>query len=242
MKGVNYFLRRIDSDVLDKKFIAALNKCSERYNSIKTNYPESLTWFKNFVTATLIISLERMASLEDENYTNKIQDSLADYYSDEIEERWNELQEFGIRESVIKILKEESTKERIINTIDRHGLLHTLKVMNISYTRLFSIVGDEWMTRKIQIGFIKDLIEYLKYGFGLSEVGLEPIFYNENEDEYRQIDYIGARGATVDVLSKISNREDGEFTVSYFGLDDRIINELFDAMVHTYEEYPNFFS
>ena len=57
----------MDSDVLNKKFINALNKCSERYNSIKKNYPQSLTWFKNFVTATLIMSVERMTKLEDES-------------------------------------------------------------------------------------------------------------------------------------------------------------------------------
>jgi hypothetical protein len=32
---------------------------------------------------------------------------LMDYYADEIEERWNELQEFGIRESITRILREE---------------------------------------------------------------------------------------------------------------------------------------
>ena len=98
----------MDSDVLDRKFINALNKCSERYNSIKENYPQSLTWFKNFVTATLIMSVERMTKLEDEVEANKIQDSLMDYYADEIEERWNELQEFGIRESITRILREET--------------------------------------------------------------------------------------------------------------------------------------
>ena len=31
MSGLNYFLRRMDSDVLNRKFINALNKCSEKY-------------------------------------------------------------------------------------------------------------------------------------------------------------------------------------------------------------------
>ena len=107
MSGLNYFLRRMDSDALNRKFMDALNKCSEKYNSIKENYPQSLTWFKNFVTATLIMSVERMTKLEDEFEANKIQDSLMDYYADKIEERWNELQEFGIRESITRILREE---------------------------------------------------------------------------------------------------------------------------------------
>ena len=113
----------MDSDVLDRKFINALNKCSERYNSIKENYPQSLTWFKNFVTATLIMSVERMIELENEEGSRKIQDALIDYYADEIEERWNELQEFGIRESITRILREETEGykvnlvKKIINTI-----------------------------------------------------------------------------------------------------------------------------
>lgn len=111
MNSFNYFLRRVDLDKLDGKFINALDKCSERYNSIKENYPQSLTWFKNFVISTLIMSVERMVELENEEGSRKIQDSLIDYYSDEIEERWNELQEFGIRESVIRILKEETEQD-----------------------------------------------------------------------------------------------------------------------------------
>lgn len=237
-----FFLRRINKNVLDNKFLTALNTCSERYNNLKRNYPQSLTWFKNFVSAQILISFDRMKELEVPESANRLQDELIEYYSEPIEERWNELQEFGIRESIKRILKEESTKDRIINMIDKEGLLHTLKVMNISFTRLFSIVGDEWLTRNIQIKFIKDLMELREYGFGLSEVGLEPIFYNENEDEYRQIDYIGARGVTIDVLPKNVNRPDGEWFQSYFGIDDRIINELFNAMVHTYEEHPDFFN
>jgi hypothetical protein len=110
----NYFLRRMDSDILDKKFLFALNKCSEKYTSIKTNYPQSLTWFKNFVIATFMISLERMIELESEESSRKIQDSLMDYYADKIEKRWNELQEFGIRESITRILREETRPLKVM--------------------------------------------------------------------------------------------------------------------------------
>ena len=119
----------MDSDVLNSKFINALNKCSERYNSIKENYPQSLTWFKNFVTATLIMSTQRMIELETEEGSRKIQDSLIDYYADEIEERWNELQEFGIRESITRILREE-TEGYKVNLVKK--IIYTL-YDNISF-------------------------------------------------------------------------------------------------------------
>ena len=140
MTGLNYFLRRIDSDVLNRKFINALNKCSERYNSIKENYPQSLTWFKNFVTSTLIMSLERMVELEEDITSRKIQDSLKDYYSDEIEERWNELQEFGIRESITRILREESSvKKKISALIDEYGLYEAAKILGLSFRQIVKI-------------------------------------------------------------------------------------------------------
>ena len=131
----------MDSDVLNRKFINALNKCSERYNSIKENYPQSLTWFKNFVISTLIMSVERMIELEKEGITSrKIQDSLIDYYSDEIEERWNELQEFGIRESITRILREESsTKKKISALIDEYGLYDAAKILGLSFTQIVKI-------------------------------------------------------------------------------------------------------
>jgi hypothetical protein len=130
----------MDSDVLNKKFINALNKCSERYNSIKENYPQSLTWFKNFVTATLIMSVERMIELENEEGSRKIQDALMDYYADEIEERWNELQEFGIRESITRILREESkAQKKLMGLIDEFGLNQAAKMLGVSMTKLVQL-------------------------------------------------------------------------------------------------------
>jgi hypothetical protein len=230
----------MDSDVLNKKFINALNKCSERYNSIKKNYPQDLNWFKNFVTSTLIMSVERMIELETEEGSRKIQDSLINYYADEIEERWDELQDFDIRESVLRVLKEETFRARIINMIEKDGLLQALKLTNMSYTKLFSLIGDEWLTRKVKQKFIRNVMDMLEYGFGLSEIGHEPIFYGENEDEIRQIDYLGKNMVAIDVLSKSTREEDGSFNITYSALDDRIIDEIFDVIVLVYENNKNF--
>ena len=96
---------------MNDKFISALNKSSERYNEIKKNYPQSLDWFKNYVIANLIMSFGRTKELEinDGTYFD-IHQYLKKHYSDEIEERWYELQEFDIRESVLRVLKEYMTE------------------------------------------------------------------------------------------------------------------------------------
>jgi len=148
-----------------------------------------------------------------------------------------------LKESIRKVLKEETAKGRLITMIENDGLLHTLKLTNLNFNRLSSILGNDWITRNIQIKFIKDLMALRLYGFGLGEAGLDPIYYNENEEEYRQIDYIGERGVTIDVISK--NDFDfvkGDWFQSYFGLEDRILNEVFNAMITIYENKPEFFT
>ena len=107
-----------------------------------------------------------------------------------------------LKESIRKVLKEETAKGRLITMIENDGLLHTLKLTNLNFNRLSSILGNDWITRNIQIKFIKDLMGLRLYGFGLGEAGLDAIYYNENEEEYRQIDYIGERGVTIDVISR----------------------------------------
>jgi hypothetical protein len=234
-------LRRFDLSLMNDKFISALNKSSERYNKTKKNYPQSLDWFKNYVIANLIMSFGRTKELEinDGTYYD-IHQYLKKHYSDEIEERWDELQEFDIRESVLRVLKEETFRARIINMIEKDGLLQALKVTNMSYTKLFSLIGDEWLTRKVKQKFIRNVMDMLEYGFGLSEIGHEPIFYGENEDEIRQIDYLGKNMVAIDVLSKSTREEDGSFNITYSALDDRIIDEIFDVIVLVYENNKNF--
>ena len=112
MNSALTLLRRFDLSLMNDKFISALNKSSERYNKTKKNYPQSLDWFKNYVIANLIMSFGRTKELEinDGTYYD-IHQYLKKHYSDEIEERWDELQEFDIRESIRKVLREESKKK-----------------------------------------------------------------------------------------------------------------------------------
>jgi hypothetical protein len=123
MNPAYFFFRRFDLSLMNDKFISALNKSSERCNEIKKNYPQSLDWFKNYVIANLIMSLGRTKELEINDGTyHSIHQYLKNHYSDEIEERWNELQEFDIRESVLRVLREERLPIKVLrrtNEIDR---------------------------------------------------------------------------------------------------------------------------
>ena len=57
------------------------------------------------------------------------------------------------------IIKESKFKETIIDNIDKNGLLDTLTVTNMSFTKLFSMIGMDFLTNKVMINFIRDFIK-----------------------------------------------------------------------------------
>jgi hypothetical protein len=140
-----------------------------------------------------------------------------------------------MKEVIIKILKEETFRNRIIDMIEKNGLLQALKVTNMSFTKLWSMIGNEWLTRKVKQEFIKDVMNMMEFGFGLSEIGEEPIFYKENENEIWQIDYLGKNMVAIDILSKSAGGEEGSLNISYSALDNNILDSIFDVMVLVYE-------
>jgi hypothetical protein len=151
--------------------------------------------------------------------------------------RTEEVKKEDMTESIRRILREETENYilKFANQIDKIGLFNFLKTTNFSYTKLFSMIGDEWLTRKVKQEFIKDVMNMMEFGFGLSEIGEEPIFYKENENEIWQIDYLGKNMVAIDILSKSAGGEEGSFNISYSALDDNILDSIFDVMVLVYE-------
>jgi len=151
--------------------------------------------------------------------------------------RTEEVKKEDMTESIRRILREETENYilKFANQIDKIGLFNFLKTTNFSYTKLFSMIGDEWLTRKVKQEFIKDVMNMMEFGFGLSEIGEEPIFYKENENEIWQIDYLGKNMVAIDILSKSAGGEEGSFNISYSALDGNILDSIFDVMVLVYE-------
>ncbi len=142
-----------------------------------------------------------------------------------------------MKDLIVRILREEGEDyhQKFINQIDKIGLINFLNLTKFSYTKLWSMIGDEWITRKIKEKFIKDVMEDLEWGFGISEVGEKPIGYKENETEFWQIDYIGLNTIAVDIISKETGEEQGSFNLRYSQLDDSILDRIFDIVVMVYE-------
>ena len=90
---------------------------------------------------------------------------------------------------------------------------------------------------EMKVNYIKEKVsqicdEFGANGFGLVEVDSAPIFYGEDEDELRQIEYLGRKQLYVDVYSSDTNSNLGDFKVSYESLPGQILDELVEILLN----------
>ena len=148
-----------------------------------------------------------------------------------------------MKDLIRRIIKESTPKsdegkirDRIVTQIEKLGLFKTLEMLSLSYTKIFSMgIGPEYLTRNIKQQFIQDYFKNIGYGISLFEIDEEPIFYNENESEYREIIYIGQSKVSIIVWDKESWDTKGEFGVLYYNLDDDMIDRIFDIVIQLYD-------
>lgn len=127
-------------------------------------------------------------------------------------------------------------RDRVISLIDKRGLLNTMKLTGLSWSKIFMMVGEDAITNKVMLKFIDDFMSKLNMGFGLSEVGEDPIKYGEKDGEFMEIAYFGLSSVAVEVYNSDNWSTEGEFRVNYYNLSDDILMEVFDAMVRIYED------
>jgi hypothetical protein len=129
-------------------------------------------------------------------------------------------------DDIIKENKENS----IPNMIKTLGISDAIKYFGNYYTI------EPYLKEIDKVNFIKEkvngLTEWIGGGIGLVEIDEEPIHYDEDENEIRQIEYLGKNGVTVDVYDADMNRHTGEFNVNYHNLPSQIIEELVEILLN----------
>ena len=124
----------------------------------------------------------------------------------------------------------------ILNLIDNRGLFEALRILNLTFTELFSLGFEtEYFSRKIKQEFIQDYFKDLGYGVGLPEIDEDAIFYSQNENEYREIYYLGESKVSIMIWDKESGDTEGEYGVSYHNLSDDMIDEIFDIVIELHD-------
>jgi hypothetical protein len=138
-----------------------------------------------------------------------------------------------MKDLIRRVIKEE-VKDKIVNQIDKIGLYQFMKMSKMSFTKLFSMIGMDFLTNKVMINFIKDVVD--KNGsFSVYDIDVDPIPYNKKGYEYREISYFSKQYVYVDVYS--GNNNLGNFKVHYENLSDNILTEVFDLMIRAYDTF-----
>ena len=122
--------------------------------------------------------------------------------------------------------KEDSKREMIRSL----GLADAIKYFGNYYTI------EPYLKVIDKVNFIKEKVaeisEELGGGFGLVEIFEEPIHYGEDENELRQIEYLGKNRVTVDVYDANMDSHIGDFNVKYESLPVQIIEELVEVLLN----------
>lgn len=131
---------------------------------------------------------------------------------------------------VMAIIKESSDEEPnvIRKMIDGIGIQNTIKMVgNYDLIRPYLKNIDK-------INFIKEKVKKIeKSGFGLSEIGESPIFYSENDNELRQIEYLSINRAYIDIYSTYINTQHiGDIRIEYEKLPEDIVNDIFKMLLN----------
>ena len=132
----------------------------------------------------------------------------------------------------INTLISEDKKEDAIRTmIDKMGVADAIKMTGNYY------MIEPYLKEIDKVNYIKERVSQLSddfggNGFGLVEIDEAPIFYSEDENELRQIEYLGRKQLYVDVYSSDSNSNLGDFKVNYESLPGQILDELVEILLN----------
>jgi hypothetical protein len=130
---------------------------------------------------------------------------------------------------------DDKHKNKLSHLIDKIGLLSASQMTGIHPNKLISMVGESGLTNKVMINYIQDVIKETG-GFSLIEYDEDPILYGSNENEVREINFLGMSSVIVDVYDYDLTKHLGEFRVLYLNLPDDIIEKIYNVVIDVYNE------
>jgi hypothetical protein len=128
------------------------------------------------------------------------------------------------------VINEDKKDETIRNLIDRLGVSDAIKMVGNYY------LIEPYLKEIDKVNYIKEKVSQISdewgvNGFGLVEVDSAPILYSEDENELRQIEYLGRNQLYIDVYND-GNSHVGDLNVKYESLPGQILDELVEILVN----------
>jgi hypothetical protein len=134
-KTLNLILRRVSPEYLEMEFTVCLdiisNKCSTNLKESGSIVP--LTTFRNTILSMTIDGIHNILVYtlpNDLQWYDDVFYALRKYYDERIEKRYDLIKtKYGVNESVIKILREETIQDNLFQMIRNIGIKKTTKAV-----------------------------------------------------------------------------------------------------------------
>ena len=132
-------------------------------------------------------------------------------------------------------------KKGVINSmIDKHGLLHTIKILG-GYDKLKRMGESLKLSKWQKIQLIRDVVNKTSEqlgsnGFGIADTYESPIFVGDNDEVTSQIEYFTNDYVYIDVYYNDTDAYKGEITINYENLDESILDDVFEFMLKVNDE------
>ena len=232
-----YILRRYSIDELESILNQKLNNQSR---NLKHYANKSLDKFMNIVvysiTEEILVQLTD-GWVEDSPIPEEgLYEFIQEIFGERIIKKYDELTNMNLQENIDRIhqmmgvINEDNRPNVIKNMIDELGIISAIKMVGNYYTI------EPYLKEIDKVNFIKEkvgeLSEEFGGGFGLVEIDEEPILFSEDENELRQIEYLGKNRAMVDVYDEDMGTHLGDYNIPYESLPSQIIEELVEILLN----------
>jgi len=128
------------------------------------------------------------------------------------------------------LISEDKKGDTIRTMIDKMGVANAIKLAGNYYTI------EPYLKEIDKVNYIKERVSQLSdewgvNGFGLVEVDSAPILYSDDENELRQIEYLGRNQLYIDVYNDGGSHV-GDLNVKYESLPGQILDELVEVFIN----------
>jgi hypothetical protein len=126
------------------------------------------------------------------------------------------------------LINEDKKGDAVRNMIDKMGISDAIKLVGNYY------LIEPYLKEIDKVNFIKEQVDELSdsLGLGLVEINEEPIHFSEDEDELRQIEYLGKTRATIGVYDSVMGSPMGDYNIVYESLPSHIIELLVEILLN----------
>jgi len=127
------------------------------------------------------------------------------------------------------VINEDNRPNVIKKMIDELGVTSAIKMAGNYYAI------EPYLKEIDKVNFIKEKIMEINddgSGFALHEINEEPIHFSDDENELRQIEYLGKNRAMVDVYDEGMGTHLGDYNIPYESLPSQIIEELVEILLN----------